>query len=74
MSAACSTAEWLAREAATDDVDSTDDGKGSHVVENRDIWPVLSEDALAEGVTLAEGDDSHPGALKAERESADAAE
>jgi len=49
-------------------------GEGSHVVVNRNIWPVPSQDGAAVGVDLAEGDGSHSGALKAEREAADPAE
>ena len=49
-------------------------GEGSHVVVNRDIWPVPSQDGSAVGIDLAEGDGSHAGALEAEREAADARE
>jgi hypothetical protein len=46
-------------------------GKGSHVIVNRDIWPVASQDGSAIGIDLAEGDGSHSGALEAEGEAAD---
>jgi hypothetical protein len=46
--------------------------KLSHVSENRDIWPVLSQDGLAIGINFAEGDGSHSGSFEAERKSADA--
>jgi hypothetical protein len=49
-------------------------GKLSHVAENRDIWPVLSQDGSAIGIDFAEGDRSHPGSFKAEGEAADAGE
>jgi hypothetical protein len=49
-------------------------GEGSHVVVNRDIWPVPSQDGSAIGIDLAEGDGSHAGSLQAEAKSADAAE
>jgi hypothetical protein len=47
-------------------------GKGSHVSENRDIWPVLSQDGSAIRFDLAEGDGAHSGAFEAEGEAADA--
>jgi hypothetical protein len=44
----------------------------SDVSENRDIWPVLSQDGSAIGIDLAEGDGSHSSPLESEREAADA--
>lgn len=68
-------AERLAWVAAADDIAvDAPPSQGSHVVMARDIWPVLCEDSSAIGVTLAERDGSHPGSLKAEAESTDAAE
>jgi hypothetical protein len=45
-------------------------GKFSDISVNRDIWPMSSQDALAIGVDLAEGDGSHSGALEPEAEAA----
>ena len=46
--------------------------KLSDISENRDIWPVPSQDGAAIGVDLAEGFRSHSGPLEPEAESADA--
>jgi hypothetical protein len=37
----------------------------SHVIENRDIWPVLSQHGSAIGFNFAEGDGSHSSSFKA---------
>lgn len=63
----------LAGEPAGDDVDS---GKSvgvelSHVVESRDVGPVLGEYGSAEGIDFALGDDAHSGAFEPEVDSAD---
>jgi hypothetical protein len=48
--------------------------KASHVVVNRDIWPVLGEDTSAIGIDLAEGFRSHSGSFEAKAEPSNAAE
>jgi hypothetical protein len=65
----------LAREAAADDFRETF-GKidGANVSKVGDIGPVLSEDAGAVVIDLAEGDGAHPGSFEPEAETANPAE
>jgi hypothetical protein len=46
----------------------------AHIVEDRDVGPMSSEDGATEHVTLTEGNGAHPRSLEPEAESADAAE
>jgi hypothetical protein len=48
--------------------------EGSHVVENRDSWPVSSQHRAAVGVAFAERDGAHSGPFESEGKSADAGE
>jgi hypothetical protein len=70
-------ADVLAGEPATDDIDGDSIGsklscgEGSHVRVARDARPVLGKHGAAVGLTFAEGDGSHAGALEPETESAD---
>jgi hypothetical protein len=65
----------LAGKAATNNIGSNSSCvEGSHIVVNRDIWPVLSQHSLAVGIGFAEGDGSHSGSLKTKAKSSDAAE
>jgi hypothetical protein len=71
----------LAGEPAADDIDGNSSlgksvaGEGSHVIEARNLGPMLRQHLAGEWVDLAEGDRLEPArALKAEREAADPAE
>jgi hypothetical protein len=66
----------LAREPSADDIDSGNICccKGSHVLEDRDIGPVLSQDGSAIGINFAEGCCSHSCSFKSKAESSYAAE
>jgi hypothetical protein len=72
-------AKGLAREATTDEIDSSKPSQsicvnGVDVIEAGEIGPVLSQYGSAVLVTLTEGDSSHSGSLKPETESANTAE
>jgi hypothetical protein len=73
-------ADVLAGEAGADGINldsigsKASCGELSHVVVADDIGPVLAQDSPAESVSLAEGNGSHPGSLKSETKSSDAAE
>jgi hypothetical protein len=75
-----SDADVLAREARADGIDfdsvgsQSSCGEFTDVLVADDIGPVLSQDRPAEGVSLAEGDGSHPCSLKPEAKAADSAE
>jgi len=63
----------LAGEATCNDIG----GNGlerSNVAVNRHIWPVSSQNALAERIGFAEADGPHSGALESDTEASDARE
>jgi hypothetical protein len=71
--------EWLAREATTDEIDSSKPSQsicvnGVDVIEAGEIGPVLSQDGSAVLVTLAECNSSHSGSLESETESTNSTE
>jgi hypothetical protein len=76
VAASCGSAEGRARVAAGDDVWSFNGAPvdGGDVAEVRHVGPVLGEDTAGVGVDLGLPDDAHPGALKAQVDTADAAE
>lgn len=49
-------------------------GEGSHVVMDRHVWPVFSQDALGIRLALAEGDGTESGPSSGKGKSSDAAE
>jgi hypothetical protein len=72
-------AEGLTGESATDNIDSSKPTQsvcvnGANIVKTWDVRPVLAENGAAELVSLTEGDGTHAGSLKPERETTDAAE
>jgi hypothetical protein len=74
-----SDAEGLAREATTDEIDSSKPSQsicvnGVDVIEAGDIWPVLSQDGSAVLVTFAECNGVHSSSFESEAESTNAAE
>ena len=68
--------EWLAGEAAADEVDAlrVGFGEGAHFGVAAHVWPVPSENALAERVDLDLPADLPARALEAKVKAADAAE
>jgi hypothetical protein len=64
----------LTGESATEEVDGLEvvGSDGADVVIAGDIWPVLAEDGLTEGLSLHKPSCSHAGALEPEVKAADA--